>query len=128
MPFVRVEERPGMKTIVIAVFLFTVAAPAGAADWTNGVAYSYDGRGNVTRIGPDFQMYDDVGRLVQSDTNGVRRNYEYDAFGNRQKCTQVPSTDCQFGRTVNPGTNRVIGLSYDAAGNLTAQDGHTFTY
>ena len=73
----------------------------------------------MRQIGTDSFVYDAVGRLVQSDANGIRRNYEYDAFGNRTRCRQSAGTanesDCQFGYTMNAQTNRISEASYDAA-------------
>src|SRR5688500_3053827 len=69
---------------------------SNAINWSNGVSYTYDGSGNIRKIGTDIFIYDVAGRLVQGDSNGVRRNYEYDGFGNRTKCFEG-SVDCQAG-------------------------------
>jgi RHS repeat-associated protein len=97
--------------------------------WAAGVAYSYDGSGNIRSIGSDDYVYDAAGRLVQSDVAGTRRNYEYDAFGNRTKCLQGV-TDCQFGVTINPANNQndASTTTYDPAGNVTQFYGHTYSY
>ncbi|HET7435182.1 MAG TPA: RHS repeat-associated core domain-containing protein [Thermoanaerobaculia bacterium] len=110
----------------------TVAANSETVPWSTGVAYSYDGAGNVRRAGNDVYIYDKVNRLVQSQTNGITRTYEYDRYGNRTKCTQAPGTanqaDCQYTYTVDAATNRVNDLSYDAAGNVTQFGVHHYTY
>lgn len=115
---------------VAAIFLGTAifaGAVQAANDWTQGVGYTYDGSGNIRQIGTDAYVYDAVGRLVQADTNGIRRMYTYDAFGNRQSCAQ-PGTDCQYGRTVDPAKNQIVGGHYDAAGNLDDFDSHLYSY
>lgn len=109
-----------------------VAATAETMTWRTGVIYQYDGSGNIRQIGSDSFVYAAVGRLVQSDANGIRRNYEYDAYGNRTKCRQSVGTanegDCQMGLTINPANNRIREATYDDAGNVTALGGHTYTY
>lgn len=109
-----------------------ITAATETATWSTGVAYEYDGSGNVRKIGSDYFIYDHVGRLVQSDANGVRRNYEYDRYGNRTKCIQAEGSanesDCQFGYAADPANNRIIGMTYDAAGNATSFGSHTYTY
>lgn len=118
-----------MRSVSIALFALVMSATSAAAnDWSSGVSYVYDGSGNIRQIGTDYHVYDAVGRLVQSDTDGVRRNYSYDAFGNRKTCTQ-PGSDCQPGVTPMLATNRITGAAYgDGRGNVTAFEGHTYTY
>jgi RHS repeat-associated protein len=102
-------------------------APAPAADepkevvsWTSGVSYAYDASGNVRQVGKDTFVYDHAGRMIQAEVNGIRRDYEYDAYGNRQKCTQAAGTaaqsDCQ-GYTVDSDDNHIVGAVYDPAGS-----------
>ena len=101
-------------------------------NWTGGVPYSYDGSGNIRRIGNDSFVYDKVGRLVRATVNGRERVYEYDAFGNRTDCTHEPGTpeqsDCQWGFEIDPLSNRVLNVKYDARGNVEQFAGHTYTY
>lgn len=101
-------------------------------NWTAGVAYSYDGSGNIRQIGNDRFVYDRVGRLTQAEVNGVVRTYTYDAFGNRTNCLHAPGTgtesDCQWGMTIDPKSNRVIGVEYDRAGNVETFSGHHYSY
>jgi RHS repeat-associated protein len=107
-------------------------AATNAIDWNNGISYTYDGAGNIKTIGSDAFVYDAAGRLIQADTNGIRRTYTYDAAGNRTACTHAPGTsaegDCQFGLTINASTNRINSVGYDSAGNVTSMSGHTYTY
>ncbi|HEX8411725.1 MAG TPA: RHS repeat-associated core domain-containing protein [Thermoanaerobaculia bacterium] len=122
--------------LLILVIVASAALPAAgeAVPWNAGVSYHYDAAGNIWKIGEDIHVYDVVGRLVRSMTNGVWRHYEYDAFGNRTKCVQAlgtpEETDCQAGVSVVPGTNRLGGggVTYDPSGNLTNLAGHTYTY
>lgn len=118
-----------MTFLLIAALCGALHAGAGPVEWSSGVTYTYDASGNITLIGTDHHVYDVAGRLVQSDTNGIRRNFEYDGFGNRTKCLQ-PGTDCQYGYTVEQATNR-LNLppgSYDVVGNLKKFEGRTYDY
>lgn len=105
-----------------------------SVSWSNGVSYTYDGSGNIRQIGTDHYVYDAANRLVQADLNGTRRNYEYDAFGNRTRCRHLagtPSeTDCQYGFQIDTtgNRNRLGGAGYDAAGNQTSLQGHAYSY
>jgi RHS repeat-associated protein len=103
-----------------------------AMRWSDGVAYRYDGGGNVSQIGPDAHVYDVVGRLVLSRINGISRNYEYDAFGNRTRCVHAmgaPSqSDCQV-LTIHSATNKLAGTGrYDEAGNVVSLPGFSYEY
>lgn len=108
------------------------ATPKEVVNWTAGVPYDYDHSGNVRRVGQDRFVYDRVGRLVRAEINGIVRVYTYDAFGNRTECAHMPGTpssgDCQLDLDIDPATNRVKGVEYDAAGNVTSYYGHTYTY
>jgi RHS repeat-associated protein len=126
---------PRVQSVVPQTAATRLRPATESINWSSGVAYSYDGSGNVRQIGSDAFVYDAVNRLVQADTDGIRRNYEYDAFGNRSGCRQAQGTpnesDCQFGYTISPLTNRVNGATYDASGNLQTLGGigtHTYTY
>jgi RHS repeat-associated protein len=114
--------------LTMALVTSTAFAQSQPIDWSSGVAYSYDSSGNIKTIGADTFLYDGAGRLIQATTNGVTRTYTYDEQGNRTNCSEASAGDCQNGITVNPATNRVNGASYDAAGNLTAYNGHAYAY
>lgn len=107
--------------------------PKEIVTWDSGVAYSYDPSGNIRRIGNDSFAYDHVQRLIQATVNGVERNYEYDLYGNRQKCRQDVGTamegDCQ-GYSIDPGNNHIIGATYDpnGTGNVIVLGTHTYKY
>jgi RHS repeat-associated protein len=100
-----------------------------AVSWTGGVSYTYEGSGNVTQIGGDPFRYDTAGRLVQTTVNSVRRTYDYDAFGNRQACTQISANDCQL-VTINAveNRNRIKEANYDGSGNVTTLGQHGYSY
>lgn len=128
-----------MPAAALVVFAWT--APLGAAsppqpqvDWARGVAYKYDGSGNIRRIGPDVYVYDHFGRVVKADVNRTLREYTYDAFGNRLTCTQAAGTplegDCQGGYQIDEAANRnrVAGLPYDQRGNLESFESHNYHY
>jgi RHS repeat-associated protein len=112
-----------------AVFAST---PSEVVAWSGSVAYSYDGSGNIRQIGRDRFAYDVTSRLIQAEVNGIRRDYGYDAFGNRIDCTQARGTaeqsDCQQGRTISPANNRIVGVPHDAAGNVQSLNQHLYAY
>jgi len=92
--------------------------------WSTG-AFLYDPSGNIKAIGADTYKYDTANRLVQAVVSGQTESYEYDSFGNlRQKTLagQNPTIP-----PIDPSNNRIIGASYDAAGNVTS-NGSTMTY
>jgi RHS repeat-associated protein len=85
-------------------------------------AFSYDGSGNITRVGTDEYTYDSAGRLIRAKVNGKTQKFKYDAFGNlvRQEVEGAAPIDIP----VDPSSNRLEGPEYDAAGNVTTRDGH----
>jgi YD repeat-containing protein len=100
-----------------------------AVGWNTGVSYQYDGAGNIKKIGTDAQVYDAAGRLVQSDVAGYRQQYTYDGFGNRLSCASA-GTDCQYAYGIDrpQNKNRMAGVSYSLAGNVTGYGGMTIDY
>jgi RHS repeat-associated protein len=120
--------------VILAAGAGSIAAqPAEKVNWTTGVSYTYDGAGSTSVIGSDDYVYDDVGRLVQAEVNSFKRNYTYDAFGNRKTCAHDPATDCQFDFTINPANNRIVDATYDkgianGAGNVTTLRQHNYSY
>ncbi|HEX4965586.1 MAG TPA: DUF4157 domain-containing protein [Thermoanaerobaculia bacterium] len=103
------------------------------ANWSSG-AYSYDGAGNVTRIGPSWYTYDLVSRLTSGTlfdgpTGGgtqKTQSYAFDPFGN---LTSINGTSGRATPT-SSATNRLNGPGtvYDAAGNLTNWNGAVYGY
>src|SRR5436305_3434267 len=89
--------------------------------------YSYDGSGNVTQIGNDQFTYDSANRLITAQVSGATiapksETYSYDAFGNLTS-RQVSGSNA-VNIPVDGGSNRLLGVPYDAAGNVTeAEEG-----
>jgi hypothetical protein len=120
----------------------TTDVATGMELWASG-DYGYDGSGNVTRIGPTRYSYDFFGRLgsFTSDLTRAGSGYVYDRFGNRLAttfgyCSTNPDGSVRCGGTTSPAepilgtTNHYQNVSYDAAGNVTADRGgaRTFAY
>jgi YD repeat-containing protein len=93
-------------------------------DW-GPLTYGYDGSGNIkqtsTTANTDSYVYDSAGRLIQATVKGQTETYAYDAFGNMtaKGITGGVSTTIP----VDGSSNRLIGPSYDAAGNVLSRDG-----
>lgn len=115
---------PNVLSIATAAVPQRIASDA----WNAGVSYEYDGSGNVKKIGTDTFSYDVVGRLVEAHTGGVKRQYEYDAFGNRTKCTDANGAACQDSETISATSNRSSAMTYNAGGDVIAHAGHTYTF
>ncbi len=108
------------------------AAPAATSvgevltAWTTGY-YAFDAVGNITSIGPDTwgrtqsYEYDGVNRITRgtAHTRGQthEQTYKYDPYGN---LTEI-RTDGAYESIppVDHATNRLEGVTYDDAGNLT---------
>lgn len=89
-------------------------------------SYEYDADGNITDIGADQFEYDDLGRLTAAVVNGAAQAYFYDSFGNLTG-TSWPGGGVSV--PTDPGTNRMTGHTYDAAGNVTSRkDRGTYEY
>ncbi len=110
------------------------AAFGSTVRWSSG-DYSYDGAGNITKVGDNtWYLYDKVSRLKQGNValgalgGGAQRNqtYTFDPFGN------LTAIAGHSGRNVpaNPDTNRLNGTGtvYDTAGNLTGWNGASYEY
>jgi len=89
-------------------------------------AYTYDGSGNITAIGADQYVYDTADRLVHATLGSKTETYQYDAFGNltQKGVTGYSPTVIQ----VDSGSNRLSGVSYDAAGNVLEAENGKRTY
>ncbi len=108
-------------------------AAGSFASWSSG-AYTYDGSGNITRIGTSSYTYDSVSRLTSGTifdgpTGGgtqKTQSYTFDSFGN---LTNIAGTSGRATPT-NSSTNRLNGPGtvYDAAGNLTNWNGAVYVY
>jgi len=82
----------------------------------------------------DFQ-YDDMGRLAGGTPHpgyaGLSMSATYDRYGNRWSETVTntgsgvgPNTSFSF----DPGRNQIVGMGYDAAGNLISDGVHSYQY
>lgn len=106
---------------------FTTTGVAGTnTNWSSG-PYSYDGTGNIMKVGADWYFYDKVGRIVEGTAlsgSNRKQTYTYDTFGNLrsidtyQNATTNPTLESANNLDVNANTNRVNGVSYDASGNM----------
>jgi RHS repeat-associated protein len=100
-----------------------VQVDSGAFPWSTG-AYTYDGAGNITRIGAEYFNYDTTNRLTDSyivgpdKVTGSLRSFGYDNYGN-----QNVRIDGGVTRNINvdPSTNRLTSNAamFDEAGNMT---------
>lgn len=98
--------------------------------WDTG-AYSYDGAGNITRVGADWYVYDKAGRVKEGTAllggdplKRLKQQYDYDGFGNRTQTRTYNNVSLAgatlkdtYNHNVNSATN-TLSLNYDAAGNL----------
>ena len=96
--------------------------------------YSYDGAGNIKKIGNDWYLYDMVNRLKEgtallSGATGdplkrLKQQYDYDVFGNRLQTRTYNNVSLTgailkdtYASNAAPATNR-LALKYDEAGNV----------
>ncbi len=113
----------------------SITAVRGTTSLWNTGAYSYDGAGNIKRIGPSYFTYDKVSRLTASSTNvnqGIAsplmkdQSYTFDAFGN---ILLITTNSQPISIPTQSATNRLETPSvYDAAGDLTNWQGNTYEY
>jgi RHS repeat-associated protein len=75
-------------------------------DWVSGEEVTY--------------QYDALGRLARAETTSGEwgLSWVYDGFGNRLQQNVVKGTGPQVTIGVDPATNRVLGVTYDANGNM----------
>jgi YD repeat-containing protein len=70
--------------------------------------------------------HDDLDRLTKATIDGASQSYSYDAFGN---LTGIVTGGSNKNIPTDPSSNRMIGQTYDAAGNLTSRkDQGTYVY
>jgi RHS repeat-associated protein len=89
-------------------------------------SYSYDGSGNIKQIGDDHYTYDTAGRLIQATVNGKTESYQYDSFGNLTQKGVDGGNPVVI--PIDGASNRMVGMTYDAAGNVTSADEGRRTY
>lgn len=113
--------------------ILSAAAPTGTIfslsfDYGSGTANN----GNVLQITDNRDntrsqafTYDGLNRLLTAQTsnsNAWGNSYQYDAWGNLNKMLAIPNSGKPEGQhfdQMSDITNRLIGYSYDAAGNMT---------
>jgi RHS repeat-associated protein len=114
---------------------------ANAPPWDSGV-YTYDGAGNISKIGTaKTYVYDRLGRLVSGGemTSGNRQEYTYDRNANLRTITTYKPNTSPAVRTisVDMSSNRVTAFQqnggstpalYDGAGRLTQSPDGAFVY
>lgn len=97
-----------------------------SGDWNSNI-YTYDGAGNIKKIGVDWYLYDKAKRVVEGTAMSVnkKQRFTYDIFGNITaiKTYGNPGTPNEplinnYTINVDSATNRLNDISYDAQGNL----------
>jgi RHS repeat-associated protein len=122
-PFPEWNEADTGPTSLRAAAVETNADPS----FTWDREYAYDADGNITSIGNDQFGYDDMGRLTAATVAGSSQSYAYDDFGNLTSVTRPGTTAVTV--PTDPMTNRLIGETYDAAGNVTSRKARgTYVY
>jgi len=82
--------------------------------------------GNDSANGNWTYTYDDFNRLLSANATGQAYTYDYDRFGNRWHQNGPHMSSLGF-----DANNRIVsgsGVTYDPAGNVTADGLHTYTY
>ncbi|MCB1057859.1 MAG: hypothetical protein KDD11_20350, partial [Acidobacteria bacterium] len=124
----RTEIGVGTHNLARPASIRTTRTADGVELFSTGT-FLYDGAGNLAAIGTDRYTFDAASRLlsgtVKSVGAGKREDYKYDLFDNLTEVARDGSGVWE-GYLVD-AKNRVTGfgpensISYDAAGNLTAQ-------
>src|SRR5258706_9650699 len=72
-------------------------------------------------------QYDSLQRLISAVTTGPEwgQSFSYDGFGNRTTTTVTKGSAPSSSFTISAGTNRILGFSYDANGNMTSGSGYS---
>src|SRR5437899_264132 len=75
-------------------------------------------------------QYDSLNRLISAVTTGPEwgQSFTYDGFGNRTGAMQVKGYAPDSSVVFDPATNRIVGESYDANGNMLGVQGSALTY
>jgi RHS repeat-associated protein len=101
-----------------------VYGPGGSLLWQTG-SYAYDGAGNVKAMGGDRYWYDKVSRLVGAQVGGKSFAASYTAFGFMTGMAKNGAWQT-FVADAGGGTNRISGVGYDGAGQVTSFGGRVF--
>ncbi len=96
--------------------------------------YFYDGTGNIKAIGGKTFAYDVTSRIVTATvpTAGAQpyQAYAYDGFSNLATIYRGsgPGDATYISYTADPGTNQLIGATYDPSGELLSYQGSGYTW
>jgi RHS repeat-associated protein len=105
---------------------FSYGFNAGGGDNGNLTSFSATGNQNFNRT----YSYDALNRLLSmSAPNDVCSglSWQYDPWGNRTSQSATGGSCRSFQAPANP-QNQLIGYQYDAAGNLTSDGTHSYSY
>jgi hypothetical protein len=85
-------------------------------DWVTGEEVSY--------------QYDSLQRLISAVTTGPEwgQSFSYDGFGNRTGASVTKGSAPSSSMIFDPATNRIVGGSYDANGNMLSAQGAALAY
>ena len=114
---------PVVTTIAPDTSLLPRPASISNTLWSSG-AYTYDGAGDILRLGTtDTFTYDSRARLTSATFGSTTRTFAYDRWGN---LTRNGTTSF----TIDAATNRIAsgGVAYDVRGNTTARAGEAMSY
>ena len=83
-------------------------------DWISGEEVNY--------------QYDALNRLISAVTTGPEYglSFTYDGFGNKAAQTVTKGTAPSMSVSVDPATNRLVGVNYDANGNQNGSGGWSY--
>lgn len=137
---VSVEDADGIRSFSYDVDSNPTVGPGGAAvfgpggrlESVDGVAYTYDARGNLVGRGSDTFEYSAAGELLSATVDGETVTYTYDGLGRRTSRTTDDGTTTYF--YANPDSPFRVSasraadgsfryLNHDSAGTLVAVDG-----
>ena len=105
------------------------ATSGGTTRYSFSLTFAPDGdiaTGNDSVNGNWAHTYDDFNRLLTANATGQAYTYDYDRFGNRwhQNGPHPSSLGFDANNRIVPGS----GVTYDAAGNVTADGSHSYGY
>jgi RHS repeat-associated protein len=108
----------------------SISTAFASQNWSSGT-YTYDGAGNVTKMGGAYFLYDNLSRLktanLYADISGggiaTQQSYTYDNYANLTALTGAGAVNIPASSV----TNRLTGLvTYDTAGNLTSWNNNLY--
>ena len=129
------NDRLQLQTLVAG----STATPSLNLTYDYGSADNGQIRGitdNITGSQSTSYTYDELGRLKTAQTTDLlssgtwKLRFKYDRYGNRlAEIPQGGTASMPLNEVaVDSTTNRIVGFQYDAAGNLTNDGLHSYTY